>query len=138
MTSNEAKLIVLAGLERRKEEQQNAEREAKLEQYEQDMIETCNGHCAVAKVQRRNEESERFNREQLEAKRMARAAALAKGLEREEKAVSAANKYGVSCLAILCLTIFTHLPVWAAITLSLGLAVFPAVYIFRLYYPLEG
>ena len=51
---------------------------------------------------------------------------------------NAVKKYGVFCLAILCLTIFTHLPLWGAITTALGMAVFPAVYIFRLYYPLEG
>ena len=135
MSSEDARSIVAKGLERRK--QLFAEQEAALEQYEQDMIDTCNTHCADAKLLRQNEETGRLNREQIEARRAARAEALAKKQAREEAATTAVKRYILVCMGILWLTAFTHLPLWAAITLALGLAVFPAAYIFRLYYPLE-
>ena len=137
MNSNEAKNIVLAGLERRKDERALAERECRLERYEQEMIDTCNKNCANAKILRLTEESSQLQKMQMEEMRLARAEALAKEIEREEKACSAVKKYIVACMALLCLTIFTYLPMWAAVTFSLGLAVFPAIYVFRLYYPLE-
>lgn len=137
MSNDEARKIVQSGLDRRKEDRQIAEREGRLERYEQDMIDTCNKNCANAKVLRLTEESGRLQKQQMEAKRLARAEALAKEMEREEKACSAVKKYIVACMALLCLTIFTYLPMWAAVTFALGLAVFPAAYVFRLYYPLE-
>lgn len=137
MNSNEAKNIVLAGLERRKDERALAEREVRLERYEQEMIDTCNKNCANAKILRLTEETGLLQKEQMEAKRLARAEALAKEMEREEKAYTAVKRYIVACMALLCLTIFTYLPMWAAVTFALGLAVFPAAYVFRLYYPLE-
>lgn len=138
MSSEEAKRTVTAGLQQRREARQLAEQEAQLEQYEQEQIQFCNEHCADAKFQRRMEETGRLNQEQMEARRAARAEALAKELAREEAATTAVKRYGISCMAILCLTIFTNLPLWAAVTLALGLGVFPAAYIFRLYYPLRG
>lgn len=137
MSSNEAKRIVNAGLERRKAERQIAAQEERLELYEQDQIRACNVHFADAKVLRQKEETGRLNRELLEARQAARAEALAKELEREEAATTAVKKYITVCLATFCLTIFTNLPVWAAVTLALGLVVFPAAYIFRLYFPEE-
>ena len=136
--SNEARMIVQAGLERRKIQRAEAAQEARLERYEQDQIHFCNVHSAAAKEQRQLEETGRIRREQMEERRNARAAALAQELEREEAATEAVKKYAVICLVILCLTIFTYLPLWGAITLIVSLAVFPAAYIFRLYYPLEG
>lgn len=138
MEFEEAREIVQSGLDRRKEDRKIAEQEDRLEQYEQDMIGACNVHCADVKKQRQLEETGRLNKKRLEAIRMAREKALALEMDREEKAVSAVKKYGVSCMSILCLTIFTSLPVWAAITLAFGLVVFPTAYIFRLYVPLEG
>jgi len=136
--SNEARQIVQAGLDRRKADRETAAREAQLERYEQDQIRCCNEHSANAKVLRLMDETGRMQREQYEARRAAKAEALAKELEREQAATDAVKKYGVFCLVMLCLTIFTHLPMWGAITTALGMAVFPAAYIFRLYYPLEG
>lgn len=135
--SNEARQIVQAGLDRRKADRETAAREAQLERYEQDQIRCCNEHSANAKVLRLMDETGRMQREQYEARRAARQQALALELAREEAATDAVWKYVVFCLAMLCLTIFTHLPLWAAITTALGMGVFPAAYIFRLYYPLE-
>lgn len=134
---NETKAIVQAGLERRKVQREEAAQEARLERYEQEQIHFCNVHSANAKVQRMMDETGRIQRQQMEERRIARAMALEQELERDESATEAVKKYAVSCLAILCLTIFTHLPLWAAVTLIVSLAVFPAAYIFRLYYPLE-
>lgn len=137
MSNEEAKRYVSAGLELRRHARQEAEREAKLEQYEQDMIETCNINCADARFSRQQEAAGRINREIIEARRAARAEALAQELAKEEAATTAVKRYIITCMAIFWLTAFTYLPVWAAITLALGLAVFPAVYIFRLYYPVD-
>lgn len=137
MNSEEAKRIVGAGLERRRTERQIAEQEACLEQYERDMIGACNEHCADAKIQRRIEETGRISKEQAETRRAARAEALAKEQAREDAAVAACRYYGLACLVILWLTAVTQFPIWAAVTLALGLGVFPAAYIFRLYYPIE-
>lgn len=138
MSSDEARRIVQIGLDRRKEDRDTAAKEARLEKYEQDQIHFCNVHSANAKEQRQLEETGRRNMQQYEARRASRQQALALELAREQAAIDAVRKYGVFCLEILCLTIFTHLPLWGAITTALGMAVFPAVYIFRLYYPLEG
>ncbi len=135
MSGNEAKRIVLEGLERRR--QARYDREEQLEQYEQDMIVACNEHCAGAKVLRQMEETGRLNREQNNARRRARAEALAKEQARDDAAVAAGKRYAITCMAILWLTAFTYLPVWAAVTLALGLGVFPAAYIFRLYFPMR-
>lgn len=135
MSNEDARSIVDKGLRRRR--QLFAEQEAALEQYEQDMIDTCNTHCADAKLLRQHEETGRLNRQQMEARRAERAEALAKEQAREEATTMAIKRYVLACLGFFWLTAFTHLPVWAAVTCALGLAVFPAVYIFRLYYPLE-
>jgi hypothetical protein len=137
MSSDEARRIVQFGLDRRKEDRDTAAKEARLEKYEQEQILFCNAHSAAAKAQRQLEETGRRNMQQYEARRTARAQALAMEMAREQAAADAVKKYGVFCLATLCLTIFTHLPLWAAITTALGMGVFPAAYIFRLYYPLE-
>lgn len=138
MNSDEARRIVQIGLDRRKEDRDLVDQEARLEEYEQDQIHFCNAHFANAKEQRQQEETGRRNKQQYEARRAAREQALAMEMAREQAATDAVKKYGVFCLAILCLTIFTHLPLWGAITTALGMGVFPAAYIFRLYYPLEG
>lgn len=135
--SNEARQIVQAGLDRRKADRETAAREAKLERYEQDQIRCCNEHSANAKVLRQMDETGRIQQEQFKARQAAKAEALAKEREREQAAAGAVKKYIFACMATLCLTIFTNLPLWAAVTLALGLGVFPAAYIFRLYYPLE-
>ena len=137
MNSKEAKQIGADGLERRRDAREIADREAVLDRYEEDQIRACNIHFADAKYQRQLEETGRLSREQMAARRAARDKAQAKKIARELAAEDAVKKYITVCLAIFCLTIFTYLPVWAAATLALGLAVFPAAYIFRLYYPLD-
>lgn len=135
---NEARRIVQAGLDRRKADREKAAQEARLERYEQDQIRCCNEHYANAKALRLMDETGRMQREQLRARQAAREEAMARELARDEAAKDAVRKYIMVCLAIFCLTIFTYLPVWAAVTTVLGLALFPAAYILRLYCPVEG
>ena len=137
MNSKEAKQIVGEGLERRREARNIADREAVLDQYEEDQIRACNVHFADAKAQRKLEETGRLTREQMAARKAARDKAQAEKIARKLAAEDAVRKYIMAGLSTFCLTIFTHLPVWAAATLTMGLAVFPAVYIFRLYFPLD-
>ena len=137
MSNEEARRIVTAGLERRKAEREQAAQEARLEKYEQEQILFCNMHCTDAKVQRQKEETGRLNRERFAAMRAAQAEAIAKQMARDQAATDAVRKYIMVCLVMFTLTIFTHLPLWAAFTTIMGMAVFPAAYIFRLYYPLE-
>lgn len=137
MSSDEARAIVQDGLRMRKYRRELAEKEARMEKYEQEQIQFCNAHFANAKEQRQLEETGRMNRQQYEARKAAQEQALAMEMAREQAATDAIKKYGVFCLSMLCLTIFTHLPMWGAITTVLGMVVFPAVYIFRLYVPLE-
>lgn len=134
MTSAEAKTIISAGLERRKTEQQMAAQEARLEQYEQEQIRTCNEHSADAKAQRQKEETGRINRELLEARRAEKARAIAEAKAKEDAAFTAAKRFCYSSLGIAMVATWTPMEWWAAAALIAGLAVFPAAYVFRLYY----
>ena len=137
MSNEESRRYVQSGLNRRKEERVEAAREKKLEQYELEQIRFCNEHYSDAKMQRKMEETNRINRQKIEERHKAMAEARAMEAAREMAAISAVRKYVIACLVILCLTIFTYLPLWAAATCIFGLAIFPAAYIFRLYYPID-
>lgn len=136
MNSEEAKRIVSEGLARRKEDRALAEKEARLEQYEQDMIDACNIHCADAKTQRKLEETGRLSRQMAKSRREARAQARAIEEQKEEQAIEAVKSYLYICGGILLVTAWTSFPTYAAFALIAGLAVFPAAYVFRLYYPM--
>lgn len=135
MSSEENKRIVANGLERRKAEREAAAQEAVLEQYEQEQIRACNVRCANAKRKRLDEETGRLYRAQMEAELAAEAAAEAKEQAREDAAHMAIRKYCYTCMGIAMVTTWTSLEWWAAAALIAGLAVFPAAYIFRLYFP---
>lgn len=138
MSNEEAKRIVSAGLERQRDARQTAEHEARLERYEMDQIRGISENCAGARMKREAEERTRQSIQQAEARRAAIAQARAEQQRKEDAAMAACRYYGLTCLGILWLTSMTHLPIWAAITLALGLGVFPAAYIFRLYFPIES
>ena len=53
------------------------------------------------------------------------------------KAEDACRKYGFAVLLVILLTAVSRMNVFFSLALALGLAVFPAVYIYRLYNPLE-
>lgn len=105
-------------------------KERQLDQYELDMIQRLNVHCRDKKEETAALELKKIRAAQRqEAQRKAR--------ELEEKGTMAVRKYVYACVGILLLVGFTSFPWWAAVALALGLAVFPAVYIYRLYVP-EG
>lgn len=104
-------------------------KERQLDQYELDMIQRLNVHCRDKKEETAALELKKIRAAQRqEAQRKAR--------ELNEKATQAVRKYVYACVGILLLVGFTSFPWWAAVALTLGLAVFPAAYIYRLYVPL--
>lgn len=137
MNSNEARLFVQSGLERRKDDRNEAAREQRLEKYEKDMIHFCNAHCSEAAAVRKMQEAERLKQEALEAHRLAQKEALEQSMAKDEKALDAVKRYIVIFMGLLCLTVFTELPSWAVITMAVGSGFLLAAYIFRVYYPWE-
>lgn len=134
MSSEEAKNIVSAGLERRRIAR--TEQEEELEAQARQLRITINdNHTTRTMTERQKREAAMAEHEKkAAARREARAAEVA----REMAAEKAIRYYGLACLVILLLCALTRLPVWGAITLAVGLAVFPVVYILRLYFPLGG
>lgn len=102
-----------------------------LDAYEAEMISGINAHRAVRAAQA-------ISREELIAERVAADKAMREDAEREHKSSEAIKRYILVCLATLCFSAFSPFPVWAAAAFCLGGAVFPASYIFRLYYPIEN
>lgn len=101
-----------------------------LDAYEAEMISGINAHRAVRAAQA-------ISREELIAERVAADKAARDDMEREYKSSEAIKRYILVCLATLCFSAFSPFPVWAAAAFCLGGAVFPASYIFRLYYPID-
>ena len=101
-----------------------------LDAYEMEMISGINAHRAVRAAQA-------ISREELIAERVAADRAAREDMEREYKASEAIKRYILVCMATLCFAAFSPFPVWAAATFCLGGGVFPAAYIFRLYFPIE-
>ena len=102
-----------------------------LDAYEVEMISGINAHRAARAAQA-------LSRDELIAERVAADKAAREDMEREYKASEAIKRYILVCLATLCFSAFSPFPVWAAAAFCLGGAVFPASYIFRLYYPIEN
>lgn len=102
-----------------------------LEAYEVEMISGINAHRAVRAAQA-------ISRDELIAERVAADKAAREDMERDYKASEAIKRYILVCMAILCFAAFSPFPVWAAITFCVASAVFPAAYIFRLYFPIEN
>ena len=125
---NAAKQYVEAGLERRRANRQA--REEQLEDFEQEMISFCNKHSADSK-------KIQAKKEKCETNRAMRAEKRAAMRQKEEAAEMACTNYGYACVAILLLSAWTPLPLYAAVALIAGLAVFPAVYIVKLFGLLE-
>lgn len=127
---NEAKQYVAAGLERRSIARLEREQEEKLDAYEAEMISFCNKHYADSK-------KTRLKKEKCETNRAMRAEKRAAMRQKEEAAEMVCTKYGYACVAILLLSAWTPLPFYAALALIAGLAVFPVVYIVKLFGLLE-
>lgn len=102
-----------------------------LEVYEAEMISGINAHRAARAAQA-------LSRDERIAERVAADKAAREDMEREYKSSEAIKRYILVCLATLCFSAFSPFPVWAAAAFCLGGAVFPASYIFRLYFPIEN
>lgn len=102
-----------------------------LDAYEVEMISGINAHRAARAAQA-------LSRDERIAERVAADKAAREDREREYKSSEAIKRYILVCLATLCFSAFSPFPVWAAAAFCLGDAVFPASYIFRLYYPIEN
>lgn len=101
-----------------------------LDAYEVEMISGINAHRAARAAQA-------LSRDELIAERVAADKAAREDREREYKSSEAIKRYILVCLALLCFAAFSPFPVWAAITFCVASAVFPASYIFRLYFPIN-
>lgn len=104
-------------------------KERQLDQYELDMIQRLNYNCRSKKEETAALELRRIREAQRQEARQ-------KDRELEEKGTMAVRRYVYACVGNLLLVGFTSFPWWAAVALTLGLAVFPAAYIYRLYVPL--
>ena len=133
MSSNEARQIVEDGLERRKIERER--RDAQLEQQERILRLKINDNHAWKAWKALSEEEQARIQKITEKERRAekKAQALARELEMEDTV----QKSILTGLSILLAAGIFRLNVFVALALVLGLAVFPAVKIYRLYFPLE-
>lgn len=102
-----------------------------LDAYEVEMISGINAHRAARAALA-------LSRDERIAERVAADKAMREDMEREYKASEAIKRYILVCLATMCFAAFSPFPVWAAATFCLGGGVFPAAYIFRLYFPIEN
>lgn len=128
MSTEEARNYVEAGLQRRSIARQ--EQEEQLDDFEQEMISFCNKHSADSK-------KTQAEKEKCESHRAMKAEKREAMRKKDEAAEMACTKYGYACVAILLLSAWTPLPFYAALALITGLAVFPAVYIVKLFGLLE-
>ena len=133
MSSNEARQIVEDGLERRKIERER--RDAQLEQQERILRLKINDNHAWKTLSEAQQEKIRKEAE-AEYKKI-RAEKKAQALARELEVEDTVQKSILTGLSILLAAGIFRLNVFVALALVLSLAVFPAVKIYRLYFPLE-
>lgn len=134
MSAEEARNVVNAGLERRKEERER--RDAVLEDQARQLRQTISGNHAtktMTEIQRKALEEEEARKRKAE-----RAKAKADMVIKDMKAEEACRNYGIVVLLIILLTAVSRMNVFFSLATIIGMAVFPAVYIYRLYVPLEG
>ena len=133
MSREEARQIVEEGLAQKKI--QREKREAELQHQERMLRITINDNHMVKAIEEAQNKEQKLeaDRKKREAWAKERAARVA----RDKKAEEVCNSYCIICLLILLVSAITRLNFFVAMALILGLAVFPAAYIFRLYYPMK-
>lgn len=148
MTYDEVRQLVNDGLTLRRNRREAAEREARMEEYEKNMITFCNGHCADAKKLRQSEaeQSARMameaaraqeQREQYAELRRQERERLQKEMERNFATQDAVRCFVFFCLVTALVTVWTPFPWWAAVALVVGMSAIAAAYVFRIYFPAE-
>lgn len=133
MSSNEARQIVADGLDRLKAER--IRREAEMDAQAYRLWQTISDNHAqktMSEIQRKAMAEEEARKRKAE-----RAKAKADMVIKDMKAEDACRKYGIAVLLIILLTAVSRMNVFFSLALMIGLAVFPAVYIYRLYNPLD-
>ena len=133
MSADEARSIVTAGLERRKANREQMD--AALEDQARQLRLTISGNHAMktmTEIQRKAMAEEEARKRKAE-----RAKAKAEMVIKDMKAEDACRKYGIVVLLIILLTAVSRMNVFFSLALMIAMAVFPAVYIYRLYNPLE-
>ena len=133
MSTNEARQIVTDGLERRREAR--VRRDAALEEQARQLRLTISGNQAektMSEIQWKAMEEEKARKRKAE-----RAKAKADLVIKDMKAEDACRKYGIVVILIMLLTAVSRMNVFFSLALMIAMAVFPAVYIYRLYNPLE-
>ena len=133
MSTDEARCIVTEGLEWRRAYRTKVD--AELEDQARQLRLTISGNHAMKtmiEIKRKALEEEEARKRRAE-----RAKAKADMVIKDMKAEDACRKYGIAVLLIILLTAVSRMNVFFSLALALGLAVFPAVYIYRLYNPLE-
>lgn len=114
--------IVQEGLARRRREHQ-------LDAFETAMIQRCNEHYYHADLQRKMDDTTRIGRELCAARIVARAERRAVGKRiRKDTALGCLSFFAASVVT-MWLTTWTNLPVWAAVTFIVSMALFLAAYI---------
>ena len=135
MSNQEARRLVAEGLQRRKEQKRAAEREAKLEHYEQEQFLHIHRNCQDARKERAAELANQDTARMRAAQRAEKEQKRIREQQREEMAINAVKNYVLLCLITLCSSAIAILPLWTAVALIAGGASFPAAYIYRLYNP---
>lgn len=133
MSADEARNIMTAGLERRKEDR--VRRDAALEDQARQLRLTISGNHAMktmTEIQRKALEEEEARKRKAE-----RAKAKAELVIKDMKTENAVNKYGIFCIIMILLAAVSRLNIFVLLATVLGVSVFPVVYIYRLYNPLE-
>lgn len=133
MSADEARSVVTAGLERRKIERE--QRDAELENQERILRMKINNNHTIKTLT----ECQRLElQKEAEADRKKRdAERSAQRLARELEVEDTVQKSILTGLSILLAAGIFRLNFFVAMALILGLAVFPAVKIYRLYVPME-
>jgi hypothetical protein len=133
MSSEEARQIVKDGLEKRKEEQLQMDKE--LDRQERILRLAINDNHQeknLSEAQKKELEKEKTRRRR-EAKEKARKDRIA----REMAAQMCVNKYAIACLIVMLMAAITRMNVFVCLSLVAGLAVFPVAKIYRLFVLME-
>ena len=137
MSSKDARTFVQRGLDRRKDARRAAELEIRLEQYERDMITACHNRHMEPRPEPMNKGAACCDKlatlEAQEARRAARREAREREARREKQATDAVKCYGAVCLGLLLLSAWSHLPLWAVLTVTMFGMSLPLAYVIRLY-----
>ena len=131
----ENKRIVQEGLDRRKAERMYAENEARLEQYERDMIRACNKRHADAKIENMAVTADHSCKAQSRARIVSRRDAKYRKMERNNSARHAVMLYVFVIAGLFWLTTWTYMPVWTAATCMVSFLPILLVHLFQLYNP---